>query len=373
MCSSADLKPLAKAWIEENQGVINRNYDPNFQEPDALRDEEKQKIINSARLRYTVCPDRPYLGAAIDCLEEGLKLSFEDAARNEVEKFVPLFEHPNTRNKMDFFFLATGIAPRLAKADSSKAIKADRIAVIGAGLMGRGIAQVAAERGIKTTLLDMDENITKASVENIDRTLEKMVSKGRWTKARKEKVMGNIEWTTDYGELKNVPLVIECVFENVELKRKILSQVQDVNGDLIFASNTSTIPMADISEGALRPEQVVGMHFFSPVPLMPLLEVIKGTASSPSAVSTAVTLGRALGKTVILVNDGPGFYTSRTFGSFMNNGFRLAELGILPWDVDSTGSTGGFSTGSSTSLWNYRRERHLSRESFPGQPFSGSY
>ena len=246
---------------------------------------------------------------------------------------------------MDFFFLATGIAPRLAKADSSKAIKADRIAVIGAGLMGRGIAQVAAERGIKTTLLDMDENITKASVENIDRTLEKMVSKGRWTKARKEKVMGNIEWTTDYGELKKVPLVIECVFENVELKRKILSQVQDVNADLIFASNTSTIPMADISEGALRPEQVVGMHFFSPVPLMPLLEVIKGTASSPSAVSTAVTLGRALGKTVILVNDGPGFYTSRTFGSFMNNGFRLAELGILPWDVDFLALQAGFPQG----------------------------
>ncbi len=345
MCSSADLKPLAKGWIDENQSVINRNYDPNFQEPDALPDEEKQKIINSARLRYTVCPDRPYLSAAIDCIEEGLKLSFEDAVRNGVEKFVPLFEHPNTRNKMDFFFLATGIAPRLAKADSSKAVKVDRIAVIGAGLMGRGIAQVAAERGIKTTLLDIDENVSRAAVENIDRNLERMVSKGRWTKARKEKVMGNIEWTTDYAELKKVPLVIECVFENLELKRKILSQVQDVNAELIFASNTSTIPMTHISEGARRPEQVVGMHFFSPVPLMPLLEVIKGAASSLSAVSTAVILGRTMGKTVILVNDGPGFYTSRTFGSFMNNGFRLAELGILPWDVDFLALQAGFPQG----------------------------
>ncbi|MGO9122281.1 MAG: 3-hydroxyacyl-CoA dehydrogenase NAD-binding domain-containing protein [Desulfomonilaceae bacterium] len=345
MCSSADLKPLAKGWIDENQSVINRNYDPNFQEPDALPDEEKQKIINSARLRYMVCPDRPYLGAAIDCIEEGLKLSFEDAVRNGVEKFVPLLEHPNTRNKMDFFFLASGIAPRLAKADSSKAVNVDRMAIIGAGLMGRGIAQVAAERGIKTTLLDIDENVSRAAVENIDRTLERMVSKGRWTKARKEKVMGNIEWTTDYAELKKVPLVIECVFENLELKRKILSQVQDVNAELIFASNTSTIPMAHISEGARRPEQVVGMHFFSPVPLMPLLEVIKGAASSLSAVSTAVILGRTMGKTVILVNDGPGFYTSRTFGSFMNNGFRLAELGILPWDVDFLALQAGFPQG----------------------------
>ena len=187
----------------------------------------------------------------IDCLEEGLKLPFDDAVRNEVEKFVPLFEHPNTRNKIDLFFLMTSLGPRLAKADASKAVKLDRVAIIGAGLMGRGIAQVAADRGIKITMLDMDENITKASVDDLDRTLEKMVSKGRWSKARKEAAMSNIDWTTDYGELRNIPLVIECVFENLELKRKILAQVQAVNPEAIFASNTSTIPMADISEGAL--------------------------------------------------------------------------------------------------------------------------
>jgi len=345
MCPAEDLKPLAKAWINEHQGIINRNYDPDFQEPDSLADEQKQQIINAARSRYTICPDRPYLSAAIDCLEEGLKLPFEDAARNEVEKFVPLFEHPNTRNKIDLFFLMTSLGPRLAKAEASKAVKVERIAIIGAGLMGRGIAQVAADRGIKTTLLDMDQDVTKASVNDLDRTLEKMVSKGRWSKARKEAVMSNINWTTDYGELRNIPLVIECVFENLELKRKILAQVQAVNPEAIFASNTSTIPMADISQGALRPEQVVGMHFFSPVPLMPLLEVIKGPVSSPSAVATAVSVGRAMGKTLILVGDGPGFYTSRTFGNFINNGFRLAELGISPWDVDFLALQAGFPQG----------------------------
>jgi 3-hydroxyacyl-CoA dehydrogenase / enoyl-CoA hydratase / 3-hydroxybutyryl-CoA epimerase len=345
ICPAGDLKPLAKSWIDENQGVINRNYDPDFKEPAPLSDEEKQKLINAARSRYNICPNRPYLSEAIDCLEQGLKLRFEDAARNEVEKFVPLFEHPNTRNKIDFFFLTTGVGPRLAKADPSKAAKVDRIAIIGAGLMGRGIAQVAAERGIRTTLLDIDENIAKASVEDLDRTLENMVSKGRWSKARKEAIMSNIDWTADYGELKNVPLVIECVFESLELKRKILGQVQGVNPDAIFASNTSTIPMADISEGAMRPEKVVGMHFFSPAPLMPLLEVIRGATSGAVAVNTAVTIGRAMGKTLILVGDGPGFYTSRTFGNFINNGFRLAELGILPWDVDFLALQSGFPQG----------------------------
>src|SRR4030042_6893233 len=101
-------------------------------------------------------------------------------------------------------------------------------------------------------LLYMDENVTKASVDDLDRTLEKMVSKGRWPKARKEAVMSNVDWTTDYGELRNIPLVIECVFENLELKRKILAQVQAVNPEAIFASNTSTILMADISQGSLR-------------------------------------------------------------------------------------------------------------------------
>ncbi len=345
VCSSGDLKRLAEAWIQENQGVINRNYDPDFREPEPLPDEEEQKIINAARFRYTICPDRPYLSAVIDCIEEGLDLPFDDAVRNEVEKFVPLFEHPNTRNKIDLFFLMTSLGPRLAKADASKAVKVGRIAVIGAGLMGRGIAQVAADRGIKTTLFDMDENVTKASVDSLDRTLDKVVSKGRWPKARKEAVMSNIDWTTDYKELRNIPLVIECVFEDLELKRKILAQVQAVNPEAIFASNTSTIPMADISQGALRPEQVVGMHFFSPVPLMPLLEVINGHASSPAAVATAVTVGRAMGKTLILVGEGPGFYTSRTFGNFINNGFRLAELGISPWDVDFLALQAGFPQG----------------------------
>ncbi|AFM24289.1 3-hydroxyacyl-CoA dehydrogenase NAD-binding domain-containing protein [Desulfomonile tiedjei] len=345
VCSPADLMQKATEWTATHSGAINRNYDPDYVEPDAPGLEEKQAILNSARFRYTISPYRPYLIAAIDALEAGLTLSFDDAVKKEVDLFVPLLFHENSRNKIDLFFLATSLGPKLARVDASKAVPVDRIAVIGAGLMGLGIAQIAADKGIRTLLIDVDETRVKAAVENLSETLEDLVIRGRWARARKDAVLSNISWTVDYSDLKGIPLIIECVFEDPDLKKRILAHVQAVNPDAIFASNTSTIPMAEISEGAIRPEQVVGMHFFSPVPLMPLLEVIQGKNSSQAAVATVVTVGRAIGKTVILMGDGPGFYTSRTFGTFVNNGIRLVELGVSPWDVDMLALQAGFPQG----------------------------
>jgi len=343
--SSAELKERALSWLADHQGIINRNYDPNYEERNPLSDEEKQRVINKARFRYTISPYRPYLLAAVEALEGGLKLSFDDAVRNELNLFVPLFENPNTKNKISLFFLATSMGPRLVRVNPRDASPVDRLAVIGAGLMGRGIAQVAADRGAKVTILDVDEEATRAAWEKIDQSLEDLVAKGRWPRERKDALMSNIGRTTDYGELKDVPLVIESVFEDLTVKRQVLARVQEVNPEAIFASNTSTLPMGRISEGAARPEQVVGMHYFSPVPLMPLLEVIEGPRSSAASVATAVTSGRAMGKTVILVGDGPGFYTSRTFGTYVMNGFRLAELGLSPWDVDFMALQAGFPQG----------------------------
>jgi 3-hydroxyacyl-CoA dehydrogenase/enoyl-CoA hydratase/3-hydroxybutyryl-CoA epimerase len=345
ICPLGELKSRATTWLENHQGIANRNYDPDYQEPDPLSEDETRKTINKARFRHTISPHRPYMLAVLEALELGLGLPFEEAVRKEVDLFVPLFDSPNTRNKINLFFLVTSLGPRLVKVDPRQAVPVDRLAIIGAGLMGRGIAQVAAERGMKVTLIDVNEEATRAGVESIDRTLEDLVARGRWTRERKDAVMANIAWTIDYKDLSDIPLVIECVFEDLSLKRQILSRVQDVNTDAIFASNTSTIPMAEISDRALRPEMVVGMHYFSPVPLMPLLEVIEGPGSSSTAVATAVTVGRGMGKVVILVGDGPGFYTSRTFGTYVMNGFRLAELGISPWDVDLIALQAGFPQG----------------------------
>ncbi|RLB24992.1 MAG: hypothetical protein DRG66_08480 [Deltaproteobacteria bacterium] len=345
MVSKDEIFLEAEKWIENNKGIVNRNYDPEWKEPNLLSSDERQMLIKNARDRYTICPEKPYFKAAIDAIEEGLGLPFEEAVRNEVHHFAPLIVEPNVKNKIDLFFSLTSLGPKLAKIDRKKAIPATEIAIIGAGLMGQGIAQICADNGMKVLLFDVDEQTAQAGREKIGNGLELLVKKGRWLQERKDQVMNNIRATEDYRELKSAPLVIEAVFEDLDLKQKILKQVQDVNADIIFASNTSTIPMEEISANSDRPEQVVGMHYFSPAPLMPLLEVIQGPKTSEIALATAVISGRQQGKTCIIVGDGPGFYTSRTFGVFVMTGFYLAEMGLEPWEIDRLALEAGFPQG----------------------------
>jgi 3-hydroxyacyl-CoA dehydrogenase / enoyl-CoA hydratase / 3-hydroxybutyryl-CoA epimerase len=345
ICASADLMEEAAKWITGHRGIVNRNYDPGYQWADQSTPAEKEKILSDARKRYGISPYRPYMAAALDSMGSCITMSFDEAVRHDIDLFVPLFANANSRSKIDLFFLASSVGPKLAKVDSRKAVPIDRVAIIGSGLMGSGIAQVAADSGIKITLIDVDLETVGRSVERIGKTLDDLVARGRWPQRRRDAAMSNLSVSDDYSVLKDVPLVIESVFEDLQLKQKILAKVQEANPQAIFASNTSTIPMAEISSTSPRPEQVVGMHYFSPVPLMPLLEVIQGPKSSPAAVATAVTAGRAMGKTVILVGDGPGFYTSRTFASFVVNGFRLAELGLSPWEIDRLALIAGFPQG----------------------------
>ena len=345
MVSKNEIFQEAEKWIESHRGIVNRNYDPEWKEPDLLSSDEQQKLIKKTRNRFTICPEKPYFKAAVDAIEEGLALPFGEAVRNEVRHFAPLIIDPNVKNKIDFFFSMTSIGPRLAKVDPKKAIPTQEIAIIGVGLMGQGVAQVCADSGIKVMLIDVDEATAQAARDKIGNELELLVKKGRWLPERKERVMDNIRATADYTDLKGVSLVIEAVFEDMDLKQKILKQVQEINPDLVFASNTSTIPMADISAKSDRPQQVVGMHYFSPVPLMPLLEVVQGPKTSEAALAAAVVCGRQQGKSCIIVGDGPGFYTSRTFGVFVMTGFYLAEMGLDPWEIDRLAIKAGFPQG----------------------------
>jgi 3-hydroxyacyl-CoA dehydrogenase / enoyl-CoA hydratase / 3-hydroxybutyryl-CoA epimerase len=345
LCASADLKAEAVHWIDGHHGIANRNYDPSYQSADQSTESDKEKVLSDARNRYGMSPCRPYIFAALDSMGACLRMSFDEAVRRDIDLFVPLFHNANSRNKIDLFFLSSSVGSKLAKVDSRKAVAVDGLAVIGSGLMGSGIAQVVADSGIKTMLIDVDVEIAGRAVEKIKKTMDDLVARGRWPQRRRDAAMANLSVTDDYSALKDIPLVIESVFEDLQLKQKIVAKVQEANPHAIFASNTSTIPMAEISSACPRPEQVVGMHYFSPVPLMPLLEVIQGPKSSPTAVATAVTLGRAMGKTVILVGDGPGFYTSRTFASYVTSGFRMAELGLTPWEIDRLAVITGFPQG----------------------------
>jgi 3-hydroxyacyl-CoA dehydrogenase / enoyl-CoA hydratase / 3-hydroxybutyryl-CoA epimerase len=340
-----DRDPVEAAleWLAENPTSANRNL--SLPPVDDQTEEVRQRLLHGYRERLTRSPYRPWIAALLDSVEQGLERTVEEAARADIPRFIELTAHPNTRNTIDFFFLNTSVAPKLARSRAEAARPVERLAILGGGLMGRGIAQVAADRGLDVQLVDVDTEHLQAAVSDIGDTLGKLVDKGRWSPERRQGVLDHIHTTLDYDELAEIPLVIEAVFENLELKRRLLRRVQEVNRDAIFASNTSTIPMQMIAQGAVAPQQVVGMHFFSPVPLMALLEVIEGPQTSAEALATAVAVGRAIGKTCITVGDGPGFYTSRTFGTYVLTGIMLAELGMRPQEVDGIALAAGFPQG----------------------------
>jgi 3-hydroxyacyl-CoA dehydrogenase/enoyl-CoA hydratase/3-hydroxybutyryl-CoA epimerase len=341
-----ELRAQARAWLLAHPQETNRNHDAGRKAADEARRGDWPATIAKARRKFCVCPQKPWFQAALDALEEGLELPFEAAVRAATKHFAPLIEHPNSRNKIDLFLNLTGVAPRLADvAGGGGARPVDTLAVMGAGLMGRGIAQVSADAGLRVLLFDVDEATARAGRERIGADLEPLVRKGRWTAERRAKLLERIEPLADRRELARVPLAIESVFEDLALKRKVLAEVRAAHPDIVFASNTSTLPMDEISAGSARPELVVGMHYFSPVPLMPLLEAIRGPRTSPEALATAVAVGRKQKKTVIVVGDGPGFYTSRTFGVYVLTGFFLAELGMDPWEVDRLAVEAGFPQG----------------------------
>ncbi|NOZ77756.1 MAG: hypothetical protein GXP48_00985 [Acidobacteria bacterium] len=338
-----DALHTAGQWIDDHPVSANRNL-----AAPAADDESRERmrsLIARYRRELMIAECRPWFAALLDSIEEGLDRTVAEAARTDIPRFVTLLQSPNTHNAIDFFFLNTVFAPRLARIEPTLARDIDRIAVIGGGLMGRGIAQVAADSGLDVLLFDVDQDHVDAAVARIARDLDRLVEKGRWSARRRDALLERIHPSLEYTALDGVGLVIEAVFEDLDLKRQILARVQAANPEVLFASNTSTIPISMIAADADRPGQVVGMHFFSPVPLMKLLEVIRGDATSEEAVATAVTIGRRIGKTCIMVNDGPGFYTSRTFGTYVLTGIVLTELGMPPVEVDRIALEAGFPQG----------------------------
>ena len=336
-----EIEAAVTGWLEANPLSARRIQGTPAE--DGLP--EARALVARFRARHQVSGDKPWFEVLFDSVEAGLEQPVAAAAAGDVERFVELWHQPTSRNAVDFFFLSSSLGPRLARVENQEARPVERLAVLGAGLMGRGIAQVAADAGLGVLLLDLGEAQLEAAMSELRTTLDALVAKGRWTAERRDALFGRITTTTDFTRLVDLPLVIEAVFEDLALKRRLLARVEEVSPETIFASNTSTLPMAAISAEARHPERVVGMHFFSPVPLMALLEVVEGKRSSPEAVATAVQVGRRLGKTCVLVGDGPGFYTSRCFGVFVTTGLILAELGMPPQEVDRIAVDAGFPQG----------------------------
>jgi 3-hydroxyacyl-CoA dehydrogenase / enoyl-CoA hydratase / 3-hydroxybutyryl-CoA epimerase len=227
--------------------------------------------------------------------------------------------------------------------------KIETLGVLGAGFMGAGIAAVAVQQGTPVRLKDTDPARVARGVAAVSAVLRERLKKKQVTKLQYEDHLLLAGGTTDYSGFHSATLVIEAVFEDLALKQRVLREVEPMlASSAIYASNTSTIPIARIAEAADRPERVLGMHFFSPVHKMPLLEVIATPATDRDAVVTAVAYGKQLGKTVIVVNDSPGFYTTRALSAYMNEAGHLLDEGASIDAMDHALVSFGFPVGPVT-------------------------
>ena len=194
-----------------------------------------------------------------------------------------------------------------------------KIGVIGAGQMGHGIALVAAKSGFDVILRDIDEEFVKTGLKKIERFLDKSIEKGKIKPEEKNEIISNLKGTTNLNDLKEMDLIIEAIFENIKIKKELFKELDKIcNKDTYFASNTSTIPITDLASVTNRPEKFIGMHFMNPVPLMKLVEVIRGLRTSDKTSYLIKEISEKMGKIPVEVNDGPGFVSNRVLIPMIN-------------------------------------------------------
>ncbi len=284
--------------------------------------------------------------AAIEVVKRGTATTLSEGLTFEARAFGLLSVSDVSRQLVSIFFATQEIKKDTGTPEGTEALEVRKLGVLGAGLMGAGIACVAAEAGVAVRMKD-------ASLEALARGLGQL--RGVFDERRKRRSltsrevaqrMDRVSPSLDLTGFSRAELVIEAVFEDLELKRRVLAEVEEVVGDAcVLASNTSSIPIGDIARGCRRPGRVLGMHFFSPVPKMPLLEIVIAPETEPFAVATAAAFGRRVGKHVIVVRDGPGFYTSRALAAYMNEATRVLEEGAAIDALDGAMTAFGFPVG----------------------------
>jgi 3-hydroxyacyl-CoA dehydrogenase / enoyl-CoA hydratase / 3-hydroxybutyryl-CoA epimerase len=288
--------------------------------------------------------------AALDVIAEGYAHGIARGLDAEAKAFGRLAMTPQCR-ELVFLFYATTALKKESGTDTAVAPRpVRRLGIVGGGFMGAGIASVAVQQDLLVRVRDASAERITGMLRTVRDVLDVRRRRKRLTRQEYEQAMARVSGGTDLTGFRRADLVIEAVYEDLAVKHAVLRDIEAVAPDAVFASNTSTIPIARIAEVASRPERVVGMHFFSPVDRMPLLEVIAAPATSDEAVATAVACGRTLGKTVIVVRDGPGFYVNRVLAPYLNAAGALLDEGAAVNAVDAALVAWGFPVGPFTLL-----------------------
>ncbi|WP_328535698.1 3-hydroxyacyl-CoA dehydrogenase NAD-binding domain-containing protein [Streptomyces sp. NBC_00344] len=283
---------------------------------------------------------RNILAAAV----EGSQVDFETALTIEARYFTELVTGQTAKNMIQaFFFDLQAVNSGANRPQGIEARPVRKVAVLGAGMMGAGIAYSCARAGIEVVLKDVSADAAQKGKAYSEKLLEKALSRGRTTEAKRDALLARITPTSDPADLAGCDAVIEAVFEDVALKRKVFQEIEDViEPDALLCSNTSTLPITLLSEGVSRQADFIGLHFFSPVDKMPLVEIIKGGSTGDEALARAFDLVRQINKTPIVVNDSRGFFTSRVIGQFINEGVAMVGEGVDPASVEQAAAQAGY-------------------------------
>jgi 3-hydroxyacyl-CoA dehydrogenase / enoyl-CoA hydratase / 3-hydroxybutyryl-CoA epimerase len=305
-----------------------------------LFQQARKALLAKTRGHYPA-PER-----ALEAIRIGVEKGPDEGYRAEANYFGELVVGEVSRRLVEIFFATQALKKDTGVDDSSvKPRKVEKVGILGAGLMGAGIAYVTADAGIPVRVKDKDDAALGRGLKQITSLFDEGVKRKRLSWREREEKLALITGTTDSSGMKTADLVIEAVFEDLKVKQGVLREVEREAANAVFASNTSSIPIGLIAEGSQRPDRVVGMHFFSPVHRMPLLEIIRGRSTSAETVATVVALGKKIGKTVIVVNDGPGFYTSRILAPYVNEAAFIFNEGAAVEDIDRALVEFGFPVG----------------------------
>ena len=347
---AADLVKAAKDWIKAGGKAVKPWDEKGFKFPGGLVYSKAGMMTfpaANAIYRRETYDNYPAARAILQVVYEGLQLDMDTALRVESRWFAKILRSPEAAAMIRTLFVSMQDLNKGARRPAKEpASSIKKIGVIGAGFMGAGIAQVTAAAGIQVVLIDRDQETAEKGKAALHKALSDRVAKGRMKSAARDTLLGFITPGADYAALKDCDLIIEAVFEDRKIKSDVIGKVQAVIGDnAIFASNTSTLPISSLAAEFKDSARFIGIHFFSPVDRMMLVELILGKKTGDKALAVALDYVSAIRKTPIVVNDSRGFYTSRVVGTYIREGHLMLAEGVPAAMIENVGRMAGMPVG----------------------------